>query len=98
MPNFRVVEINVPDREIWPTDYTQRVKRYALVDGDNHDVVWVNGHVFGFLDNMTKADRTSRDCRYLLRETKEEALKDSEQWYHFEYDQTNKRYITVITK
>lgn len=96
MPEFHVEEVMVFDHKVWPTDKTYRVKRYALVEDDGF--VWVNGHGFGFLISMCDSDRSSSDCRYLLRATEEEALKDSEQWYHFELEEDGKHYRTVIDK
>lgn len=89
---IRVKEVIVPDRHIWPTDYTATVKRYALVDRGG--AVWINGRIFGLLTSMVKADRSSSDCRDLLRDTPEDAAKDQNHWYRTE--KHDGKYVMVI--
>ena len=92
-PEFRVIEVQIYDPNIWLVDYSRKVTRYALVD----DVgVWINGHPFGLLRNMIACDRSTNDCRDLLRETPEEAWKDQTQWYHMERDEMSGNYKKII--
>ena len=86
-----VKEVIVPDIHIWPTDYTKTVKRYVLADRGG--AVWINGSIFGLLTGMVKADRSSSDCRDLLRDTPEDAAKDQNHWYHFE--KQGEKYVMV---
>jgi hypothetical protein len=71
---LQVQRIDVPDPDVWPTDYSKTVVRYSLVD--ERGVVYLGGRGFGVLEGMVQADRTSSDCRYLLRKTELEALND----------------------
>lgn len=89
MSEFHIEEVIVPDT----ADPAKQVKRYALVD-EKH-VVWVNGHAFGFLRNMCATDHSSSDCRYLLRETREDALKDSKQWYDWVLEGNHYRMVLL---
>lgn len=91
---FYVVEVQVADRSIWEHGEPQMVTRYALMDETL--VIWVQGHPFGFLENMIKNDRSSSDCRYLLRKTPEDAQKDIKQWYTFKLSDDGSLYETVL--
>lgn len=41
---------------------------YLLCQGDTEGKgwVWINGHPFGFPENIKQHDHSSNDCRYLL--------------------------------
>lgn len=91
---FYVVEVQVADRSIYDDGEPQMVTRYALMD--ETCVIWVQGHQFGFLENMMKNDRSSSDCRYLLRKSAEDAWKDRQQWYTFKLADDGSHYETVL--
>ena len=59
-PQFHIQETWI----VCPTDDRYELKCYMLLD--EHNWVFIGGHVFGFIGTMNMTDHSSSDCRYLM--------------------------------
>ena len=94
MIEYHIDSIMIEDPDIWPVIPGENlVRRYASVD--QRGVVWINANSFGFLHSMIAIDRSTLDCRHLLRKTSDEALLDQSERHSLKLDLKTGNLITV---